>query len=321
MKKYQIKISFILSCMILSSCGLVEKFKTPETNTESSQSTNQSTASDDLFNTVENSSVASSTASDMPQGGNSSELFNEEKPIEVKSDFNSSAPNETQIAEVKNDPIFGEEAVATTAPTKEEVLEIKPEAAIVEKVKPAEPIIVREEKIEPVIEKEDVQLSLMNPDSIKTYKVKSGETLMQIAFKLYGDIDKWKALKELNGNKISRNSALASGMELKYHPPVEPFLYAPVGNPYLIKSGDTLGIISNQVYNSPSKWKSIWQNNRQLIKNPNRIYAGFTLYYKSLGMIQASREKVEEVLSPLETIELGESFEEVSEKLSAPSRN
>jgi len=51
------------------------------------------------------------------------------------------------------------------------------------------------------------------------------------------------------------------------------------GEKYLIKVGDTLGLISNEVYGTKAKWKKLWENNRQLIKNPNRIFAGFNLYY------------------------------------------
>lgn len=49
----------------------------------------------------------------------------------------------------------------------------------------------------------------------------------------------------------------------------------------MIRTGETLGTISNTVYQTPKKWKDIWENNKPLIKNPNVIYAGFTLYYKS----------------------------------------
>jgi hypothetical protein len=51
------------------------------------------------------------------------------------------------------------------------------------------------------------------------------------------------------------------------------------GDKYLIKHGDTLGTISNDLYGTSSKWKKLWKNNRELIKDPNRIFAGFYLYY------------------------------------------
>ena len=57
------------------------------------------------------------------------------------------------------------------------------------------------------------------------------------------------------------------------------------GESYLIKRGDTLGVISNDVYGTTRKWKKLWENNRQLIKDPNKIYAGFYLYYQPEGKL------------------------------------
>jgi hypothetical protein len=47
----------------------------------------------------------------------------------------------------------------------------------------------------------------------------------------------------------------------------------------MIKQGDTLARISNDVYGTPRKWKKIWEHNKPWIPNPNRIFAGFYLYY------------------------------------------
>ena len=38
-------------------------------------------------------------------------------------------------------------------------------------------------------------------------------------------------------------------------------------------------IISKKKYGTPVRWKSIWDNNKPMIKDPNLIFAGFTLYY------------------------------------------
>lgn len=72
-------------------------------------------------------------------------------------------------------------------------------------------------------------------------------------------------------------------MKLSYEAPAEEFVWNPQGNPYLIRTGDTLGGISKQVYATVKKWKLLWDNNRPLIKDPNKIYAGFTLYYLENG--------------------------------------
>lgn len=105
------------------------------------------------------------------------------------------------------------------------------------------------------------------------YTVQKNETLMMIAFKLYGDYGKWKMLSELNGT-----TNVTEGMKIKFNKPSEPFQWSPEGNPYLIKSGDTLGTISNTTYGTIKYWKNIWNNNKPLIKDPNKIYAGFTIY-------------------------------------------
>ncbi|MCB0422258.1 MAG: LysM peptidoglycan-binding domain-containing protein, partial [Bdellovibrionales bacterium] len=53
------------------------------------------------------------------------------------------------------------------------------------------------------------------------------------------------------------------------------------GRPYLIRKGDTLKSIAAKVYGNSKNWKKIWKNNPQLIKNPKKLYAGFTLYYET----------------------------------------
>ena len=119
--------------------------------------------------------------------------------------------------------------------------------------------------------------------SEKTYQVQKNETLMMIAFKLYGDYGKWKELANYNRDTLKGSTVMRTGMNLKYMAPAEEFVWNPQGLPYLIRTGDTLGLISNSVYQTPKKWKLIWDNNRPLIKDANKIFAGFTLYYLESG--------------------------------------
>jgi nucleoid-associated protein YgaU len=119
--------------------------------------------------------------------------------------------------------------------------------------------------------------------SEKSYQVQKNETLMMIAFKLYGDYGKWKELANYNRDTLKGSTVMRTGMNLKYMAPAEEFVWNPQGLPYLIRTGDTLGLISNSVYQTSKKWKLIWDNNRPLIKDANKIYAGFTLYYLESG--------------------------------------
>lgn len=124
-------------------------------------------------------------------------------------------------------------------------------------------------------------------DTPAEYVVQKNETLMMIAFKLYGDYGKWRDLANRNQNALVKGQT-RQGMKLSYLPPAEPFSWNPQGNPHLIRTGDTLGKISGEVYGSSRKWKHLWDNNRPLIKDPNRIFAGFTLYWMELGKVASA---------------------------------
>ncbi len=110
------------------------------------------------------------------------------------------------------------------------------------------------------------------------YQVNSGDTLMKIAFEHYGDLSKWHAIYEMNKDMIKQFNTIYPGMILKLGKD-EFVVIERNGKPYLIRRNDTLMGISNILYGNISDWKLLWQNNRQLIHNPNKIYAGFKLYY------------------------------------------
>jgi nucleoid-associated protein YgaU len=112
----------------------------------------------------------------------------------------------------------------------------------------------------------------------ETYHVRQGDTLMRIAFEKYGDLYKWKQIYENNRDKIKDPNVIMPGTELTLNN-VSNDLPTRTGKRYVIKRGDTLARISNDVYGTPRKWKKIWEHNKPWIPNPNRIFAGFYLYY------------------------------------------
>lgn len=122
--------------------------------------------------------------------------------------------------------------------------------------------------------------SVAGTGEITSYTVRRGDTLMKIAFNIYGDIMKWRDLHNLNKEALADANKLEPGMKLNYDKPASEPAIERNGDPYKIKPGDTLGTISSDVYGTPKKWKRLWENNRTLIRDPNRIYAGFYLYYQ-----------------------------------------
>lgn len=111
------------------------------------------------------------------------------------------------------------------------------------------------------------------------YTVRKGDTLMKIAFETYGDFKQWRKILAANQDKITDPNRIPSGLVLNVEKPANGFQPEQNGEKYEIKKGDTLGTISREVYGTPKKWKKIWENNKQLIQNPNKIYAGFHVYY------------------------------------------
>jgi nucleoid-associated protein YgaU len=118
------------------------------------------------------------------------------------------------------------------------------------------------------------------PPGTKTVKhtVRKGDTLMKLSFKYFGNVYRWRQIHAVNRSKISDFNNLVAGTELVI-PAAGPAKIARNGRPYGIKRGDTLSKISRWLYGTISSWKILWKNNTQLIRNPHKIYAGFTLYY------------------------------------------
>ena len=150
-----------------------------------------------------------------------------------------------------------------------------------------------EEQVERFLAESPVEIKV-NTDSeisqsfgaMETYKVQKGDTMMMVAFKIYGDYRKWKDLKAWNANV----KKIKEGVELRYQVPDSKFGWMPNGLPYLVKTGDTLQIVSMDKYGTTRKWKSIYNNNRPLIRDPNLIFAGFTIYYEPVRELASEKK-------------------------------
>jgi hypothetical protein len=129
-------------------------------------------------------------------------------------------------------------------------------------------------------------------NQINTYEVRAKhETLMLVAYKIYGDYSLWRHIADLNQDVLGGGVDISPGMYLKYWVPVEGYSFIPEGNPFLVRKGHSLSLISDLVYRDWRRWKDIFAHNQPFIKNANLIHEGSTLFYVPDGHV-ASRHRV-----------------------------
>ncbi len=122
----------------------------------------------------------------------------------------------------------------------------------------------------------------------ESYIVKRGDTLMKIAFQKFGNVYRWREILNANSSQIPNFNQLTPGIELTIHG----VIYVAIeqdGEIYLIRKGDTLVKISRTLYGSTQYWSNLWRKNSLLIRDPNKIYADFQMYYDPLEKILHER--------------------------------
>jgi hypothetical protein len=116
------------------------------------------------------------------------------------------------------------------------------------------------------------------PDSVE-YIIQENDTLMSIAYRLYGDYRKWRNINNINGGLLSELN-LKLGLKILVPTPNRSRKRKEKnGIPYVLQKGDTLRTVSTHAYQTPKHWKYIWNNNKSSIIDPDLIFEGFTVYY------------------------------------------
>lgn len=141
--------------------------------------------------------------------------------------------------------------------------------------------------------KEEVEKVINAEDKFEEYVVQPGDTLMILAFRMYRDVMMWKEIVKWNEDKLAGTTKIYPGNKLKIKViDNNGDIWQPVGDPYLIMEGDSLMRVSQNVYSGTVKyWRDIWENNSLLIKDPNIIFAGFTLYYLPVEDVRQNRKE------------------------------
>jgi LysM repeat protein len=215
-------------------------------------------------------------------------------------------PDEIIAEEAKTDPVPSEQAGEQIQPTGETqaadaTSSSAPEDAAVALPPPAPAEAAQPQTAEASPAEEPAQTTPQPSVSghSEDYSVQAGDTLMKIAFETYGDLYQWKKIYEANKDRISDPNAVAQGTVLRIEAPATRVTIERNGDKYFIKYGDTLGKISDDLYGTKRKWRRLWENNRQLIHDPNKIFAGFYLYYTMTEEERQDINKLKQEPAPL----------------------
>jgi nucleoid-associated protein YgaU len=102
-----------------------------------------------------------------------------------------------------------------------------------------------------------------------TYTVRPGDTLSAIAQQQLGDASRWPEIFLLNRGTIQHPDRISPGQVLAL-PGTTPM--HPPPRIYVVRRGDTLSGIAKRELGDASRWPDIFERNRDVISDPDRIF-------------------------------------------------
>jgi nucleoid-associated protein YgaU len=103
----------------------------------------------------------------------------------------------------------------------------------------------------------------------RTYTVQPGDTLSGIARRQLGDAGRWPEIFVLNRGTIDHPDRIAPGQVLTL-PGDTPMRPRP--RIYIVRPGDTLSEIAERELGDAGRWPEIFELNREVIDDPDRIF-------------------------------------------------
>ncbi|MFC4072674.1 LysM peptidoglycan-binding domain-containing protein [Actinoplanes subglobosus] len=108
----------------------------------------------------------------------------------------------------------------------------------------------------------------------RTYTVQRGDSLAKIAREQLGDEARWPEIFVLNRATVQNPNRIFPGQVL-FLPPAQSS--GPIPRLYTVKAGDSLSRIAREKLGDESRWREIFNLNRDVISDPDRIFPGQVL--------------------------------------------
>ena len=125
----------------------------------------------------------------------------------------------------------------------------------------------------------------MSRRTYTSHTVRDGETMSSIAGQWFGDVGKWDLIAK--ANPLVDPSKLQIGQKLRL--PAKDTRRAPLAvtvgreaQTYIVRSVDTLSGIAKAHYGDAMKYPEIFEANKPLLKDPDKIYPGQVLRIPAL---------------------------------------
>lgn len=117
------------------------------------------------------------------------------------------------------------------------------------------------------------------------HTVQAGETLWVIANRYYGDGASWRQIQQANSTRVDGSGNVKVGVRLviphgsTHSEQLQPVSPAERGETRWVKvrSRDTLSTIAARELGHAKLWRTIFEANRDRVKNPDRLQIGLTL--------------------------------------------
>ncbi|MBC7543387.1 MAG: LysM peptidoglycan-binding domain-containing protein [Candidatus Sericytochromatia bacterium] len=117
-------------------------------------------------------------------------------------------------------------------------------------------------------------------DSARTYRVRKGDTLWDIAEAQMGSGHRWLSIYQLNKGTLSSPQQISPGQTLQIPARTTVVTAAAAAKKFKItvRPGDTLSLIAKKRLGRLDRWREIYDLNRSVLRNPRLIFPGQQLW-------------------------------------------
>lgn len=134
--------------------------------------------------------------------------------------------------------------------------------------------------------------NLPEPGSKMHYIVQRGDTLANIAEKIYGDRELWREIQQLTGMENPHRIYPGEVVYYRLTEQSQAFAAAYENTPkgeIAVQAGDTLASLAQRIYGDPGEWQAVWRAN-DTIDNPDRLTVGQIVYFVNNSEVMAQQE-------------------------------